>query len=132
MELLVWSSQRRLLDVPNRYLGLYQLSYLDKLLVFATGSLVDGTFGVVFSASVAGRTKSLPCIVSLLFALPVSVAVPSSPTVTVVPSGNVDLPFSSLLASSTFFRTLAFSPSVKLLLYATRLYVNGTSDVVFL
>ena len=33
-------------------------------LVFATGSLVDGTFGVVFSASVAGRTKSLPWIVA--------------------------------------------------------------------
>ena len=36
-----------------------------KWLVFATGSLVDGTFGVVFSASVAGRTKSLPLIVSV-------------------------------------------------------------------
>ena len=36
-----------------------------KWLGSATGSLVVGTFGLIFSASVSGRTKSLPSIVSV-------------------------------------------------------------------
>ena len=52
-------------------------------------------------------------------------AVPSLPTSTVVPSGNL-----SLLASSMAFLTAAFSVSVKLVLSATFVF-TGTFGSVF-
>src|SRR5699024_12035684 len=99
-----------------------------KLLVFATGTGVAGTFGVIFSASVSGRTKSLPGIVSVDLVLSglVIVAVPSSPTVTTLPSWTLPL-----LASYTLVLTLAFSPSVKLLIFATGTGDAGTFGVIF-
>src|SRR5699024_12015879 len=82
----------------------------------------------IFSGSVSGRTKSLLGIVSVDLVLSgyVIVAVPSVPTVTSVPAGNL-----SLLALVTLVLTWSFSPSVKLLVFATGTGVAGTFGVIF-
>ena len=53
------------------------------------------------------------------------VAVPSFPTSTVVPSGNL-----SLLASSTFFLTAAFSSSFKLAVSPTLVFAGTVGSVL--
>ena len=73
-----------------------------------------GTFGSFLSASVLPSTTLSPGIVSFEPSGYVTVTSPLSPTVIFVPSGNVDLPLSSLLASSTALTTSSFSPSVNL------------------
>ena len=100
-----------------------------KLVLSATSNF-SGTVGSVFSASVFPAsdfcsTKSTPLIVSVDLSGYVIVAVPSSPTVTVVPSGNL-----SLLASSTAFLTVAFSSSVNLPLLPTFVFAGTAGSVL--
>ena len=80
---------------------------------------------VVFSASVFSSTKSVPLIVSVDLSGYVIVAVPSSPTSTVVPSGNL-----SLFASSIAFLTAFFSSSVNLALFATFVFAGTAGSVL--
>ena len=96
-----------------------------KSVLSATGVLA-GTVGSVLSAVVGvfSSTKSVPLIVSVDLSGYVIVAVPSLPTSTVVPSGNL-----SLFASSTAFLTASFSSLVKLVLSATSV-LAGTTGVV--
>ena len=99
-----------------------------KLVLSATSVLVAGFAGSFFSASVLvfSSTKSLPLIVSVDLSGYVIVAVPSLPTSTVVPSGNL-----SLFASSIAFLTAAFSVSVKLVLSTTSVLVAGFAGSFF-
>ena len=96
-----------------------------KLAVSATGVLA-GTVGSVLSAVVGvfASTKSVPLIVSFDPSGYVIVAVPSFPTSTLVPSGNL-----SLFASSTFFLTSAFSSSFKLAVSATGVLAGTVGSI---
>ena len=104
-------------------------------LAFSSSVKLDGSFtstGVVgalisdsFPAFVFCSTRSLPLIVSVDLSGYVIVAVPSFPTSTLVPCGNL-----SLLASSTAFLTSAFSSSVNLPLLPTCVFA-GTVGSVF-
>ena len=97
-----------------------------KLALSATGVLA-GTAGSVLSAVVGvfASTKSVPLIVSVDLSGYVIVAVPSFPTSTVVPAGNL-----SLFASSTFFLTSAFSSSVNSAVFATGVLAGTVGSVL--
>src|SRR5699024_6802269 len=99
----------------------------------STFTLSPGTFGSLFSDSVVvfPSTTLSPGIVSLEPSGYVTVTSPLSPTVTVVPSGNVDLPFSSLFASSTALTTSDFSSSVSLFGSSTFTLSPGTFGSLF-
>ena len=96
-----------------------------KLDLSATGVLA-GTVGSVFSAVVGAfsSTKSVPLIVSFDPSGYVIVAVPSFPTSTLVPSGNL-----SLFASSIAFLTASFSVCVKLDLSATGVLAGTVGSI---
>ena len=92
----------------------------------STFTLSPGSFGSFFSASLFPSTTLLPGIVSLEPSGYVTVTSPLSPTVTLLPSGKVDLPFSSLFASSTALTTSDFSSSVSLFGLSTFTLSLGT------
>ena len=77
------------------------------------------------SSLLAAMTKSVPAMTSFEPSGYVTVAVPSAPTVTVVPAGNL-----SLLALSTLFLTCFFSSSVKWLGSLTVTLSPGTVGVI--
>src|SRR5699024_1193043 len=92
----------------------------------STFTLSPGTFTSFFSASLLPSTTSFPGIVSLEPSGYVTVTSPLSPTVTLLPSGKVDLPSSSLFASSTALTTSDFSSSVSLFGLSTFTLSLGT------
>ena len=91
-----------------------------KWLTSSTGTLSVGTFTPPFSASVLGRTRSLPGIVTGFSPGFVIVAVPSSATSILVSLGRSG--FSFLMLSSTCF----FSSGVKWLTSSTGTLSVGT------
>ena len=95
-----------------------------KLLGSLTGTLSVGTLTLFLSASVSGRTRSVPGITLVEPSGKVIVAVPSSPTSTFVPAGRSGLDFLMLSL------TLSFSASVKLLGSLTGTLSAGVFTVV--
>src|SRR5699024_10630967 len=106
----------------------------------STFTLSPGTAGLFFSASVWSpvslplslpSTTLSPGIVSSDPSGYVTVTSPLSPIVIFVPSGNVEFPLSSLLASSTALTTSSFSSSVNLAGSSTVTLSPGTAGLFF-